>query len=244
MTVEKGAFEGTPVIADGVVYVGDLDGKLYALQPGRRQGDVDVTRSRAASSPRRRSAASLLYVGDIDGKFYCFDAKTGQAEVDVRRPRPRSTPGANFCKDNVLFGSQDANAVLPERRAAASWSGSSRFGDQIRCTPTVVGDRSFVAGCDSKLHIIDLTTGKEVGERADRGADRRDAGRAGRPRLSSAPRGARSSRVNWKEAKVVWKVEDKSSSQPYRSSPAVQDGIVVVGSRDRRVHAFDPDDRQ
>ena len=29
--VPDGAFETTPIIADGVTYVGDLDGKLYAL---------------------------------------------------------------------------------------------------------------------------------------------------------------------------------------------------------------------
>ena len=29
--VDGGAFEGTPAIADGVVYLGDLDGKLFAL---------------------------------------------------------------------------------------------------------------------------------------------------------------------------------------------------------------------
>ena len=46
--------------------------------------------------------------------------------------------------------------------------------------------------------------------------------------------------VNWKEAKVAWKVEDESSSQPYRSSPAVTEGLVVVGSRNRMVQAFNP----
>ena len=28
--IDKGAFEGTPVIANGVVYLGDMDGKVYA----------------------------------------------------------------------------------------------------------------------------------------------------------------------------------------------------------------------
>ena len=41
--------------------------------------------------------------------------------------------------------------------------------------------------------------------------------------------------VNWKEAKVAWKVEDKAPSQPMRSSPAVQRGDVG-----RRRHAQPP----
>src|SRR3954467_14426453 len=30
VTIEKGAFDGTPVIADGVAYLGDMDGTVYA----------------------------------------------------------------------------------------------------------------------------------------------------------------------------------------------------------------------
>src|SRR5262245_21660517 len=32
ITIEKGAFDGTPVIDAGVVYIGDMDGKIYALR--------------------------------------------------------------------------------------------------------------------------------------------------------------------------------------------------------------------
>src|SRR4029453_17665095 len=46
--------------------------------------------------------------------------------------------------------------------------------------------------------------------------------------------------INWKDAKVTWKVEDKGSSQPFRSSPEIQPGIVVVVSRNRRVQGLDP----
>ena len=34
--------------------------------------------------------------------------------------------------------------------------------NQIRCTPTVVEGRAFVAGCDGALHIIDLAKGTEL----------------------------------------------------------------------------------
>src|SRR6185369_1479013 len=39
-----------------------------------------------------------------------------------------------------------------------------KIGDQIRCSPTVVENRCFLAGCDGKLHIINLDDGKEVKE--------------------------------------------------------------------------------
>src|ERR1700719_2460394 len=35
-------------------------------------------------------------------------------------------------------------------------------GGPVMATPAVAGDRTFVAGCDSNLHVIDINTGKET----------------------------------------------------------------------------------
>jgi len=236
VTIEKGAFDGTPVIADGVVYLGDMDGKVYAwsLADGKELWNYKVDSSFIASPAVR---GNLLYIGDIDGKFYALDVKTGQpkwtftAEAEIDN-------GANFWRDNVLFGSQDANLYcLNAESGKLVWKFT--IADQIRCMPTVVGDRSFVAGCDSTLHIIDLTTGKEAGAvpiEAPTGVTPAVLGE----NVYFGTEGGALFAVNWQEAKVTWKSEDKGSSQPYRSSPAVQDGVVVVGSRSRRIEAFDP----
>jgi outer membrane protein assembly factor BamB len=236
VSVEKGAFEGTPVIADGVVYLGDMDGKVYAWRlADREELWTYKVESGFMASPAIRGG--LLYIGDIDGKFYALDIKTGQpkwtfaAEAEIDN-------GANFWNENVLFGSQDANLYcLNAESGKLVWKFA--IADQIRCMPTVVGDRSFVAGCDSTLHIIDLTQGKEsaaVPIEAPTGVTPAVLGN----NVLFGTEGGTVFAVNWKEAKVEWKAEDKSSSQPYRSSPAVQEGIVVIGSRSRRVEAYDP----
>ena len=234
--VDKGAFEGTPVIAGGVVYLGDMDGKVYAwnLADGKERWTYKVESGFIAAPAIR---GDLLYIGDIDGKFYALDIQTGQpkwtfaagAEIDN---------GANFWQDNVLFGSQDANLYcLNAKSGELLWKYA--IGDQIRCMPTVVGDRSFVAGCDSTLHIIDLVAGKEAAAvpiEAPTGV----TPAVFQDNVYFGTEGGAMFAVNWKEAKVAWKAEDQGSSQPYRSAPAVQEGIVVVGSRNRRVLAFDP----
>jgi outer membrane protein assembly factor BamB len=89
------------------------------------------------------------------------------------------------------------------------------------------------------LHIIDLTEGKETASvpiESPTGVTPAVLG----DNAYFGTEGGTFFAVNWKEAKVAWKAEDKGSSQPYRSSPAVKEGIVVVGSRSRRVDAFDP----
>ena len=234
--IKGGAFEGTPVIDAGVVYLGDMDGKVYAwnLADGKELWTYKVE-SGFLAAPAIRNG--LLYIGDIDGKFYALDIKTGQpkwtfeAEAEIDN-------GANFWNDNVLFGSQDANLYCLNA-ATGKLVFKYAIGDQIRCMPTVVGDRSFVAGCDSILHVVDLTTGKQAAEVPIESP----TGVTPAALDDCVYFGTESGMffaVNWKDAKVVWKDEEKGSSQPYRSSPAVQKGLVVVGSRDRRVYAFDP----
>lgn len=236
VTVEKGAFDATPVIDDGIVYLGDMDGQIYAwnLADGKEIWSRKFETGFIASPAVR---GGLLYIGDIDGKFYALDRKTGEpkwtfdAEAEIDN-------GANFWNDNVLFGSQDANLYcLNAESGKLVWKFT--IADQIRCMPTIVNDRSFVAGCDSTLHIIDLTTGKEAAAvpiESPTGVTPAVLG----DNVFFGTEGGAFFAVNWKNADVTWKAEDKGSSQPYRSSPAVQEGIVVVGSRNRRIEAFDP----
>lgn len=236
ITVPNGAFESTPVIVGGVVYIGDLDGKLYALDlaSGKEKWSVKVD-SGFIASPAVRDGR--IFLGDIDGVCRCFNAADGkllwefaaEAEVDS---------SANFWKDNVLFGSQDRFLYcLSAADGKLVWKHGIE--DQIRCTPTVVEDRAFVAGCDSRLHIIDLAKGAEAAAveiEAPTGVTPSVLG----DRVFFGTEAGVLFAVDWRNAKEAWRFEDKSNSQPYRGSPAVTEGLVVVGSRNRKVHALDP----
>ena len=212
---------------------------MPGIWPTARSSGHYKVESGFIASPAIRG--ELLYIGDIDGKFYALDIKTGQpkwtfdaeAEIDY---------GANFWKDNVLFGSQDANLYcLNAESGKLVWKFAIQ--DQIRCMPTVVGDRSFVAGCDSMLHIIDLTQGKEaagVPIEAPTGVTPAVLG----DNVFFGTEGGRVFRGELEGSQGRLEGGGQGSSQPYRSSPAVQEGIVVVGSRNRRVQAFDPADGQ
>ncbi len=77
--VKDGAFEATPVIADGVVYIGDLDGNIYALdlQNGteRWKKKLDTGFTSAAAIRDKQ-----LFLGDIDGRLHGLDAATGEVQ--------------------------------------------------------------------------------------------------------------------------------------------------------------------
>jgi FOG: WD40-like repeat len=237
MKVAGGAFESTPAIADGVCYLADMDGKLYALNlaDGKEIWNFKIDSGFIASPSVR---GEFLYLGDIDGKFYAFNRKAGGQPKWTFQGDAQIDSGANFWKENLLFGSQDSNLYC---LSAASGELVWKFAiqDQIRCMPTVVGDRSFVAGCDSMFHIVDLTQGKEVAAvpiEAPTGVTPAVLGDL----VFFGTESGTLFGVNWKEAKIAWKIEDKASGQPMRGSPAVQEGILVVGTRSRRVQAHNP----
>ena len=57
---------------------------------------------------------------------------------------------------------------------------------------------------------------------------------------SWAPRGRPFFAIDWKQAKVLWRYANAERGDPFRSSAAVTADLVVVGSRDKLVHALDP----
>ncbi|MDP7204129.1 MAG: PQQ-like beta-propeller repeat protein, partial [Pirellulaceae bacterium] len=151
--VKDGAFEGTPAVVDGIVYIADLDGTLFALRlaNGKKSWEYKIEGGFIASPAVHQKR---VYVGDYDGNFYCVDATNGkalwafktQAEIDA---------SANFYKDKVLIGSSDATLYcLNTADGTLAWK--HEIADQIRCSPTIVGNRCFLAGCDGRLHIIDI----------------------------------------------------------------------------------------
>lgn len=230
------AFDSTPAIVDGVVYLGDMDGRLYALDlaTGEKRWEVKFEDGFLAGTAVKDGA---LYVGDMAGRFYCLDAKTGksrwgfstQAEIDS---------SANFYKDRVIVGSQDSTLYcLQLADGKLVWKFS--IADQIRCSPTIVENRAFVAGCDSKLHVVDLDNGQEVA------AVEIEAPTGVTPAVRGdlvyfGTEAGTFFAVNWKTAVVAWTFQPDKGSQPFRSSPAVTSEAVVFGGRNKRVHALEP----
>ena len=137
------------MIAEGIVYVGGLDGNLYAVQlsSGRKQW-IFSTPSTLKASPGVHQGR--VFIGDTDGRFYCVDAATGkelwhfdtEGEID-------SSP--NFYGNNVIFGSRDYNVYCLDIDAGKqAWKFESGY--EVRCFCSLLDGRCYVGGCDQKLH--------------------------------------------------------------------------------------------
>lgn len=231
-----GAFESTPIIFDGTVYIGCLNGYLYALnlKDGSEKWKFKTELGFYAAPAIRNG---LIFIGDSEGRFYCLDAAHGEIKWGPFATGAEIDSGANFHHGRVLFGSQDANLYcLNAATGDLVWKFA--IDDQIRCFPTVIGDRSFVAGCDAKFHIVDLNTGKEVA------AIDIEAPTGSAPAIRGdfayfGTEGESVFCVNWRKPEVVWKYRDPKRKMPYRSSAALVKNLVLIGGRDKLMHALD-----
>ncbi|RCS49321.1 serine/threonine protein kinase [Bremerella cremea] len=239
LEVKDGAFEATPVVFHGIAYIGDLDGRVYALKlaDGSKvwtyEGNVDQL-SGFMGSPAYREGR--IYVGDIDGVLHCLDANNGKLLWKFEAGQ-EINGSVNFYQDKILIGSQDATLYcLNQADGTLAWK--VEIDDQIRCMPTVVANRGFVAGCDSKLHVIDLEAGKALGTVPIDGP----TGSAPAVRGEVAYFGTEAGTfyaIDWKQLKVVWQYEDARNRQQIRASAAVLPDRVIFGSYSKNLVSLD-----
>jgi len=243
---DKTAFAATPVIADGTVYVGDLDGGFHALDLAtgesrwtRRVDDAGFTSSAALAA----DAALPLVVGDDVGIVRGLDRATGETRWEYATEGEISggpTILGAAAGPRVLVGSQDASlSCLDLGTGKLLWKHS--IADQIRCAPTVArtpaGDRVFLAGCDGRLHVLDATTGKGVAAVEIGGPTGTTPAVSGNLVLFGTEGGAFFA-INFLEPAVAWRKQPATNAQAYRSSAAVVGDLAIVGSRGRAVEAF------
>lgn len=244
------AFGAVPVIARGRVYVGDLDGTFHALslEDGAEAWtfvaeDAGFSAAAAVSTDPR---IPLVVVGDDVGVVRALDLDTGAVRWTHETGGeisggPTILPTGHGLR--VLVGSQDASlSCLELATGRVVWTHA--IADQIRCAPTVSrgsdGDRIFLAGCDGRLHVIDAADGRETASVEIDGPTGTTPAVAGE-RVFFGTEGGAFYAIDHRAAEVVWRTAG-SGGQAYRSSAAIAEGLVIVGSRGRAVEALRLDD--
>src|SRR5262249_4858755 len=167
---------------------------------------------------------------------HCVDAATGQARWKYDA-QAEVTSGPNFTADSVLFGTQD------EMLRCLGLDGKPRWtfqisGGPVMGTPAVAGGRTFAAGCDSTLHVLDVANGKQLAEVKLDG----QVGASAAVRDSRLYLGTMSNQViavDLAKAEVAWTFESAARRQPFYGSAAVTDKLTLIGSRDKRLYALD-----
>jgi outer membrane protein assembly factor BamB len=229
----KDSIEGAPAIAGGIVYVGSFDEYLYALDLADGKEKWKYKAGPIKASPAVRGG--LVYVGNADGMFHCVDAAKGEKRWTFEA-EGEITSGANFAGDLILFGCHDETLYCLTTDGKEKWKFKTQ--GPVYGSPTLAGGKTFVAGCDSKLHVLDVATGKE--ERSvDLGGQTGATGAVIGDHFYIGTMTNQFDAIDWKKGSVVWSFQSDERPQAFYSSAAVTEQFVLTGSRDRRLHALD-----
>jgi outer membrane protein assembly factor BamB len=235
-SVEEGP---APIAASAAIvgkyaYVGDTRGHFWCLglADGKPKWTIEIKGGIEATP---LVTGGRIYVGDLNGLFHCYSAEDGKEiwKFDIESGQPIHA-GANFLGDRIIYGDDAANIVCLTTDGKKAWSLTA--GDRVNSAPAIGNGMAYISGCDAQLRGISIADGKQkfemelpnlapgspalVGDRVIIGTD-----------------GGRLLCVAADGSKTLWTYSDFKEQAMVYASPAVEDGIVVVGARDSRVHA-------
>jgi outer membrane protein assembly factor BamB len=227
--------ESSAAIADGAVFVGSSSGQLLALDlaTGKRRWSYATGAEIGESSPC--IDGGLVYIGDLKGVVHAVSARGG-APAWTFKAKTQIKASPVVVSGKVLVGSYDQTVyALDARTGRLAWSFETE--GQVHSTAGVDGGLVYVTGCDAFLRALRVADGKEmfrVASGAYTGAS---------PALSNgrAFYGTFENEViavDLTGRKVVWRYRPERQF-PFYSSAAVAAGRVVVGGRDKLIHALD-----
>ncbi|OYW24367.1 MAG: hypothetical protein B7Z55_02395 [Planctomycetales bacterium 12-60-4] len=236
----------TAAIVGDRVFVPCLSGELVCLD--RSNGQRVWTYKSVKEVPKNSFApgfkssptvtADSVYLGDEDGVFHAIDRKTGQQKWTF------ATGGeiyssASIYNGRVVFGSYDNNLYcLNGTDGTLAWKFPTE--GYVHCAPAIAEKYTFIAGCDEHLRMINIETGEQ---KSDMPLE---------TYLIASPSvmghllyvGTYASEVvavDWQTMQVQWRYSTGGGEFPFHSSAAVTDKFLVIGSRDKSVHAVHRD---
>jgi outer membrane protein assembly factor BamB len=147
-----GPIKSSPVVDDGLVFVGSADANIYAidLEKGSRVWAYKTTDAVEATPC---VAAGSVFVGSADGFLYALDARTGSLRW-------------KYQTGGQILGAANWTPALASAPVAeappATGAGANRQSPRERGSPDGQGVWILVGSYDNKLHCVDSATGKVV----------------------------------------------------------------------------------
>ena len=231
------AIESTAAIQQNTVYIGSLDGHLYALDltTGALKWQYQAA-GEIKSSPTVDD--STVYFGDEHGTFHALDMSNGQSRWTFTA-EAGITSSANRSGDHLYFGSYDQHIYcLDAATGAQVWQIATD--GYIHSTPVVYDGIVAVAGCDGYLRLLDLIDGTER-QRLAMGTyvASSTAVRSGRAYVGTF--GNEVLGIDLIAGEVLWRYQHAERKFPFYASPAVTANAVIIGGRDKLIHALAPE---
>jgi outer membrane protein assembly factor BamB len=244
--------DSTPTIFDDAVYFGSSDMKLYALDAN--SGDehwnysFESTLGQIVSSPV--ISHNSLFIGSKDGNLYSLNLTTHELEWTFSTG-DEIWGSAAVSWPYVYIGSLDGNLYcLWGTNGTQKWNFSSNLTKPLRgiyTTPMISNGRLYIGSEDDNLYRLNAETGdmiwnfsapRHIYSSASVSDGRVFIHSLGSPNgfLFALPEEDPNGDGVITDNEVLWSFE--TGDWDGGSSPALADGKVVVGSRDRNLYCL------
>jgi len=231
----KGPIMGSPVVADGIVFVGSRDGKLYALD-AKRGSEVWHLRTgdRIESTPA--VAGHMVFIGSHDGRVYAAVRDSGRRlwQREVGSPIRSSAT----IVDGRLFIGNRQGQVIALRAESGELLWQVQTGAEVSAVPASANGAVIVGSWDGRIYALAADTGAQLWECLTEGSVASSAALDGGVAYCGSDDGHLYA-IAEHDGEVYWRV--KLGSQ-VRSSPALAAGRLVVGCVDGRIACLSASD--
>ena len=231
-----GAIGSSAAIAGGVVYVGGGDGDLSALDlaSGKLRWKSVTGNLIGESSPA--VAGDVVYIGDLGGMLHAVNVRDGKPLWTFKTDAEiKSSPVV--ASGVVLFGSYDSHLYAVDAKSGKlRWKVLTQ--GQVHATPGVHDGLTFVTGCDAMFRAIRIADGEEIYQ-IPSGAYTAASPVLDGDRAYFGTFNAEVLALDLKKRAVAWRYAQPEDGFPYYSSAALAGGRVILGGRDKVVHAID-----
>ena len=236
--------ESTAAVVDGTAYVGALDGFLYAIdaQTGKKRWTYQASGSIKASPSVDKG---VIYFGNSEGVFHAVDIASQHTKWQFKT-EGEIISSANFVDDRVLFGSYDGFLYCLNREngeliwkfetegyvhgTPGVWTQSAKESDDVR-------NFTIVTGCDSYLRVLNIDDGTQT-QQVNLGAYVGASPAISENYVYCGTYGSEILGVNLDTGEIAWRYRHPKRRFPFFASAAVTQGVVIIGGRDKMVHAL------
>ncbi len=224
----------SPLVSDGVVYIGSNDRSLYAFDAATgEQRWRYPTNGSVTSSPT--IADGTVYVGGEDGLVHAVDADTGARRWAAQAGGAvHSSPAV--AGGLVIVGTR-ADALIACDAVSGTLVWKFPAGDWFNSSPAVADGLVYVGCRDKEIYAVDAATGAKKWSYTTQST------------VDSSPRvlggtvyiGADDYRVRALNARTGAWIWEFAAQAGVVSSPVVADGVLYVGSDDGNLYALESD---
>lgn len=216
-----GRIFSSPVVADGILYIGSNDHFVHALdaKTGHEIWKFE-TGANVTSTPV--VADGSVYVVSLDGRLYSLDAGTGKLRWKFQ------TGGESRLTAAGLYGLAPSGEIMPD-----PW-------DFFLSSPAVYNGRVYFGSGDRNIYALNARTGRLVWKYQAGDIVHSSPAIANGIVYIGCWDGAMYA-LNARNGRLIWKFETGGDTVHFMEgipgSAAISGGIVVFGSRDGNIYA-------